>query len=83
MTCSARPSTVCDQTISATRRMPTIWRARVRPLNIRYLLISKRNSPVGWQQLPAPPLFDRIYSDDGADLWRVSARSNIACSAFV
>jgi len=42
----------------------------LRPLKIRYLLMS-RHCPAAWQRLPAAPFFERIYSDDGADLWRV------------
>jgi hypothetical protein len=45
----------------------------LRPLNVRYLLISKLHSRPAWQRLPSPPLFDRIYSDDAAELWRVNA----------
>jgi hypothetical protein len=43
----------------------------LRALNIRYLLISKRHSPAEWQRLPSAPFFGHIYTDDGADLWRV------------
>lgn len=43
----------------------------LRPLDIRYLLISRRHAPAAWQRLPAAPLFARIYADDGAELWRV------------
>jgi len=42
----------------------------LRPLKIRYLLMS-RNCPAAWQHLPSPPFFDRIYADNGANLWRV------------
>jgi hypothetical protein len=44
----------------------------LRPLNIRYLLISK-HFPAAWQRLPSAPFFERVYADDGADLWRVNA----------
>jgi hypothetical protein len=42
-------------------------------LRIRYLLVSKQHSPPAWQRLPSPPFFDRVYGDDGAELWRVRA----------
>jgi len=45
----------------------------LRPLNIRYLLISKRHTPAAWQRLPSAPLFERMYADDAAELWRVNA----------
>ncbi|HEV7487986.1 MAG TPA: hypothetical protein VGQ65_20125 [Thermoanaerobaculia bacterium] len=41
------------------------------PLNVRYLLVSKRQCRPEWQQLPAGPLFERVYADDGAELWRL------------
>jgi 4-amino-4-deoxy-L-arabinose transferase-like glycosyltransferase len=47
-----------------------LWRALTR-MKIRFLLISKRHAPVAWQQLPAAPLFERVYADDGAELWRL------------
>jgi hypothetical protein len=37
----------------------------------RYLLVSKRQCRPEWQRLPAEPLFERIYADDGAELWRL------------
>jgi hypothetical protein len=43
----------------------------LRPLNIRYLLISRQHAPAAWQRLPSAPLFERIYADDAAELWRV------------
>jgi hypothetical protein len=45
----------------------------LRPLNIRYLLISKQHATTAWQQLASAPLFERIYADDAAELWRVNA----------
>jgi hypothetical protein len=42
-------------------------------LRIRYLLVSKLHSPAVWQRLPSPPLFERVYSDQAAELWRVNA----------
>jgi hypothetical protein len=45
----------------------------LRPLKIRYLLISKQHTPAAWQRLPSAPLFARIYGDDAAELWRVNA----------
>ena len=44
----------------------------LRPLNIRYLLISRRHTPAAWQRLPSAPLFERMYADDAAELWRVN-----------
>jgi len=44
----------------------------LRPLNVRYLLISTR-TPAAWRQLPSAPQFERIYADDAAELWQVSA----------
>jgi hypothetical protein len=41
------------------------------PFSPRYLLISKRHCTPAWQRLPAAPLFERIYADDGAELWRL------------
>jgi hypothetical protein len=41
------------------------------PLGVRYLLVSKRQCRPEWQQLPAGPLFERVYADDGAELWRL------------
>ncbi|MEA2327008.1 MAG: hypothetical protein QOE68_1967 [Thermoanaerobaculia bacterium] len=43
----------------------------LRPLNIRYLLISKRRCRAAWQRFPSPPFFEHIYADDAAELWRV------------
>jgi 4-amino-4-deoxy-L-arabinose transferase-like glycosyltransferase len=48
-----------------------LWRA-LRRLGVRYLLISRRHSPAAWQRLPSAPLFERIYADDAAELWRVN-----------
>jgi hypothetical protein len=43
----------------------------LRPLSVRYLLVSKRQCRPEWQQLAAEPLFERVYADDGAELWRL------------
>ena len=43
----------------------------LKPLSVRYLLVSKRQCRPEWQRLPAEPLFERIYDDDGAELWRL------------
>jgi len=43
----------------------------LKPLNVRYLLISRRHCRTGWQRLPAEPSFERVYADDGAELWRL------------
>ena len=43
----------------------------LKPMKIRYVLISKQHSPAEWQRLPSAPFFERVYADDGADLWRV------------
>jgi hypothetical protein len=43
----------------------------LKPLSVRYLLVSKRQCRPEWQRLPAEPLFERIYADDGAELWRL------------
>jgi len=43
----------------------------LKPLNVRFLLVSKRQCRPEWQRLPAEPLFERIYADDGAELWRL------------
>jgi hypothetical protein len=39
---------------------------------LRDLLVSKRACAPEWRRLPAAHAFERVYSDDGADLWRVS-----------
>ena len=40
-------------------------------LNVRYLLVSKRQCRPEWQRLPGEPLFERGYADDGGELWRL------------
>lgn len=39
--------------------------------HIRYLLLSRAHCPPPWQRLPSAPRFERVYVDDGAELWRV------------
>jgi hypothetical protein len=43
----------------------------LQPFSVRYLLVSKRQCRPEWQRLPAEPLFERVYADDGAELWRL------------
>jgi hypothetical protein len=43
----------------------------LQPLSVRYLLVSKRQCRLQWQQLAGEPLFERVYADDGAELWRL------------
>jgi hypothetical protein len=47
-----------------------LYRA-LEPLSTRYFLVSKRHCPPSWQRLPAEPLFERVYADDDAELWRL------------
>ena len=60
-----------NQTIFGNAKNAEDLARALRPWNIRYLLISKRRLPAGWQQLPSAPFFERVYADDGADLWRI------------
>jgi len=59
-----------NQTIFGNAKNAEDLSRALRPMNIRYLLISK-HIPAAWQQLPSAPLFERVYADDGAELWRV------------
>ncbi|MGA8810267.1 MAG: hypothetical protein WB973_20540, partial [Thermoanaerobaculia bacterium] len=43
----------------------------LKQLSVRYLLVSKRQCRPEWQRLPAAPSFERVYADDGAELWRL------------
>jgi hypothetical protein len=60
-----------NQTVFANAKNAEDLVRALRPLNIRYLLISKRRCRAAWQRFPSPPFFERIYADDGAELWRV------------
>jgi hypothetical protein len=60
-----------NQTVFANAKNAEDLVRALRPLNIRYLLISKRRCRAAWQRFPSPPIFERIYADDGAELWRV------------
>ncbi|MEO8034187.1 MAG: phospholipid carrier-dependent glycosyltransferase, partial [Acidobacteriota bacterium] len=40
-------------------------------LGVRYLLLSRRAGRPEWRRVPAPPQFERVYADDGAELWRL------------
>ena len=48
---------------------------RLRALDVRDLLISRRACPEAWQQLPAAPEFELVYADTGAALWRIARRA--------
>jgi hypothetical protein len=61
-----------NQTIFGNAKNAEDLSRALRPLNIRYLLISK-HFPATWQRLPSAPFFEHVYADDGADLWRVNA----------
>jgi len=41
-------------------------------LGVHYLLVSRSACAPQWQRLPEAPLFERIYADGGAVLWRVA-----------
>ena len=40
-------------------------------LQVKYLLISRAHCPLRWRSLPGGPRFERLYADDGAELWRL------------
>jgi hypothetical protein len=39
-------------------------------LHVRYLLLSRAHCPHKWRSLPSQSLFERVYADDDAELWR-------------
>jgi hypothetical protein len=60
-----------NQTIFANAKNADDLSRALQPLRVRYLLVSKRQCRPEWQRLPAEPSFERVYADDGAELWRL------------